>query len=43
MFISNIHQYSRHLIPRNDIMIGKKMRLFVPVRPSRRSSDEDDE
>jgi len=26
----------------NDIMIGSKMRFFVPIRPSRRSSDEDD-
>jgi len=23
-------------------MIGSKMRFFVPIRPSRRSSDEDD-
>jgi len=24
-------------------MIGKKMRFFIPVRPSRRSSDEDED
>ena len=30
------------LIYRNETMIGSKMRFFVPIRPSRRTSDEDE-
>jgi len=31
------------LIWRNETMIGSKMRFFVPIRPSRRSFDEDED
>jgi len=30
------------LICCNETMIGSKMRFFVPIRPSRRTSDEDE-
>jgi len=43
MFISNTHRYSRYLISSKGNMIGKKMTLFIPVRPSRRSSNEDED